>query len=681
MKKMLISPLEKGNFVNGGHSVLTSIADESTPSVDLLVRESIQNSLDEIRKDAEFAKVDFSMGMFQTDVLASTMPDLEPHILKCVSVTKAHFLSISDINTNGLLGMPYEREGKPNNLYNLVFHFRAADKTSAKKGGSWGIGKSVYYRYGIGLVFYYSRTYEARDYQEKLVGVLIQDETEPNCIMNDFQGKPSTGICFIGDKKRHEGKEQCWPIMDGDQIAEFLSIFGISRFKEEETGTRVIIPFIDYSSLLSNSNYKGDDIHWRSEVFEDAFEMAIQRWWFPRLNNKAYKGKRFVAHVGNKQGKVELNPFFQHLQDLYNGENNDADVYPITDPYSGTTDILGYLKVVKMTPSELGVEIPPDYYANPYAQVDVNNGSEPDNDIIFAYMRDFGLVVNYDASIIKSITTPQGLYLIALFVLNDQASTPDKSETLGAYLKSSEQPNHKMWTDIPNNKKFPKFGKGYPFKKIFKKINQTLKEKYGEKTDPSQIAGPAALRKRIGEILLPPSDFGKEPDGGNGGHGGSGGKRVSKKRPYRMVNDARKGNLLGYIFHFHLSPGKEGHAFGSIVTGGGSYTFSEWEKLGFKMPVEVAELEVLAINETKGLMSYPSNKWNSTLALASKTKGPKALEIKPDRSKTGTVKGFVVSNVSKEDVEISIRVYVRPLDLTYQIAMDGEVKDKQKEED
>ena len=673
--KMKCINLPGGDMVSRGSVILNKIHDMSTPPVDLVVRESIQNALDEIRDDCAFGRVEFFTNTFQKIALSATMPTLEAGINKLVKETVCHYLAIVDTNTNGLLGEPYYRKDKPNNLYNLVYDIDSNDKKYSAKGGSWGIGKSVYYRYGIGLVFYYSRTLEDGKYIEKLAGVLVQDETEPTCLL----GPDSRGICYIGDEHEHEGKLIRWPVYDEQRIGELLAIFKIDRFVGNATGTKVIIPFIDYSSLLGGRVYEGEDLHWISSSFKDCFSMAIQRWWFPRLNNPDFKEKPFIAAVEGQ--KVELNAFFLTLQQLYKNSLTlkEAMMFPIIDKKSGSTATLGYLHCLKGDKKAFQVETPPDNLSNPFAQVDVQPDSSSSNPVIFAYMRAFGLIVNYDITKYKyKVTTDPGEYIIALFVLNDDAKADGTNETLGRYLKASEMPNHKEWMDI-THPKFPVYSSKKPFAKIFKRIRGILEDNYTEQSTPDETFGPAILRRKIGKLLLPPSDFGNEPEKEEKPKGGSK-ISVSKKRPYRVSYKGIIGDLLCYSVSFRLEPNEIGKAELNVVTNGGNFSIIDWERNGFSSPVRIEKVSMMRAESGKdsvdGPYQIPKDKWGTNVKFKIKAGGDPAYELRVSaKTPNATTYCLFAKNLSTEEIKLEFQIFVKPLNLTYQMTLVGEIKE------
>ncbi|MDY6392589.1 MAG: hypothetical protein SPL80_07095, partial [Bacilli bacterium] len=662
-----------GDFVGEGSTVLAKINNKTTPGVDLLVRESIQNTLDEIRPDKTCGIIDFSSNTFKKSAFASTIPQLESAINGFVKETLCHFLVISDSNTNGLLGEPYKRKDKPNNLYNLVYDIDSHDKKDQNVGGSWGIGKSVYYRYGIGFVFYYTRTFEDGQYQEKLAGVLIQDEKSKDCLL----GPDTTGICFIGDTVEHEGKKKRWPIYDSTKIQEFLDIFGIARYNEQQTGTKVIIPFLNSASLIQRRIYEGTDLHWNIN-FEDCFSMAIQRWWFPRLNNSSFKGKMFIAKVNGK--KVELNPFFSVLQRLFNNDPSikESAMVPITNKKSGTEDTLGYLFCLKGEKSLFNVCVPPENLSNPYAQIDVAQESGQDNPVILAYMRRFGLVVDYDIDKCKLTTSPNE-YLIALFVLNDDARAKDNpAESLGRFLKASENPDHKGWRDI-DDKRFPSFSDHRPASKIFKRIKNYLEENYKEHSAPDETYGPALLRRKVGKILLPPSDFGDAPE-----------KepkipkrqiiKVTHKRPSHVAFNGLLGNLLSYDISFALKPSELGKAKLNVVTNSGNFNIVDWERDGFASPIRIKKVTMKCVEIDKDSYEHeieiPQQRWGSNQKIRLPLPTNPEIEITVSKKTPQTTPHAVyVKNLSQSDLRYQMTILVEPLNLSYQMTVVADVEE------
>src|SRR5699024_5022913 len=59
------------------------------------------------------------------------------------------------------------------NFHKLVFGI-GKNQSKEGAGGSWGLGKTSYFRMGIGVVIYYTRIETDNGYEERLVASLIE---------------------------------------------------------------------------------------------------------------------------------------------------------------------------------------------------------------------------------------------------------------------------------------------------------------------------------------------------------------------------------------------------------------------------------------------------------------------------------------------------------------------------
>src|SRR5574344_1603561 len=102
--KMKIRILEKGPMILTGSKVLKAIMDNYTPPIDLFVRESIQNSADQIMEDKAFGRIQYNIGNFNNTSLTSCLESISGKINSLFKEKTYKFISISDSNTYGLLG-------------------------------------------------------------------------------------------------------------------------------------------------------------------------------------------------------------------------------------------------------------------------------------------------------------------------------------------------------------------------------------------------------------------------------------------------------------------------------------------------------------------------------------------------------------------------------------------------
>ena len=158
------------------------------------------------------------------------------------------YLAISDKNTVGLTG---KFDDKKSNLYKLVFGIMDAQQASGA-GGSWGIGKTVYFRVGVGLVIYYSRIKNVSGgYETLLSAAFVEDETSDTALVPPVNGQ-KYGIAWWGDEI-FPNSRTIRETRNQKSIDRILQAFDLPPYKGAETGTRIIIPFIDEQFLLSPS--------------------------------------------------------------------------------------------------------------------------------------------------------------------------------------------------------------------------------------------------------------------------------------------------------------------------------------------------------------------------------------------------------------------------------------------
>src|SRR5699024_11020839 len=157
-----------------GDAILRSLQNKSLPIVDLMVRESLQNSLDATLDNVNETIVDFKVGKFATKNFAPWLEGITENLLKKHNGIN-QYISISDKNTSGLTGS-YTSNSQvdldKSNFQKLVFGI-GKNQNKDGAGGSWGLGKTSYFRMGIGLVVYYTRIRNQGSFEERLIVFLI----------------------------------------------------------------------------------------------------------------------------------------------------------------------------------------------------------------------------------------------------------------------------------------------------------------------------------------------------------------------------------------------------------------------------------------------------------------------------------------------------------------------------
>lgn len=324
--QMKIEIAEPGRMTQSGSSLLKLIQNNNMPILDLLVRESIQNSLDAKNEKDPYVTVELLTGEFNKLSLNNELEGIKDSLNKKYWKNEYKYIAVRDSNTVGLTGKMHYDEVTDNqygNLLKLIYEISKPQEAEGA-GGSWGLGKTVYFRVGIGLVIYYSRIVnEQGQYESRLAASLVENEMENDSLIPALPGKSKRGIAWWGQEI---GVNKTKPITDEQYIEKILKIFGMDPYDGNLTGTTIIIPYIDEHMLLENNQieYKdGEDNiirpFWRCSI-EDYLKVALQRWYAPRLNNTKYPYGKFLRAKINKKGigLDNMEPAFQIVQALYN---------------------------------------------------------------------------------------------------------------------------------------------------------------------------------------------------------------------------------------------------------------------------------------------------------------------------------------------------------------------------
>lgn len=542
-----LTTAETGGF--SGEAALNSMQNAHTFSLDLLVRESIQNSSDATIDNSLVFNVFYSVGKFRNDDLtpylgAENNQLVEQRLNERFSGKELSFLEVRDSKTNGLNGEVLKSKctnDTKSNFLRLIFEMGKGQE-EATAGGKWGYGKTVYYRLGLGIVIYYSRTKNDNGmYESRLILTLIENEKKPEALLRNKVNN-SAGRAWWGEKNSSTG-DIC-PITNEEIIRDFLRVFGLEPFAENETGTSIIIPYINEESIMeeAKTGFKVSEEMLNRCSFLNSISLylryAIQKWYAPINNNFELRnyGRKFLnAYVnGDLVGKDEMYPVFKLVQELYStayanfAGKNYQPKYPIVCKeslanYKKHTYKCGYIAFSKLKLEDLqGDEnlLPPNVYMNLF--------DEEYSGMISLYTRDLGMILNYEENWInvKEFSLAPEELLITLFIPDTTADITIGGETihLGEYLRQREEADHMKWDDDPAKMKVKcvKQIKNSVDTSVRKHFNPEQFEQHGE-SDMSEFAGV------LGEKLFPLNKKAKSK-GSGGGSGSGGGISRSEKR-------------------------------------------------------------------------------------------------------------------------------------------------------
>src|SRR5699024_11125103 len=356
------------------------------------------------------------------------------------------------------------------------------------------------------------------DYEERLITSIIEDPKKEECLLNN---KVNTrGIAWWG-RYSDEG-DQILPITDEGEISNILDIFGIEPYQDKETGTTIIIPFIqedDVDTFIDSKQL----FHWE-HTLEDKIAMSVQRWYFPRLLNTTYQEffgiLKLLCKVNDRliNSYGELEPVFEVYQEIYNAalrgesKDNSIKVEKITlgqNALRNTKEAVGYVAFKEVSQEELQM-LPPNNKQSGLAYIGVRDKDLLEKNManIIAYCRKPGMVVEYsvnDKWLKESLPIEEGKLFLGFFVPNSEAVLIDRYvqegyKNLEEYLRLIEASDHANWED----------NVGYTIvKRMRDYTNRVIKNAYRDAEKHINTSVTSALSRKFGNLLLPPANYGR----------------------------------------------------------------------------------------------------------------------------------------------------------------------------
>ena len=512
-----------------GSSLMRLIQNNDMPSLDLFVRESVQNSLDAAIPGVGYVNMQFLTGQFDSRSFRQELEGISDQLGRRFPEDEYEYLAVRDTNTVGLTG-PVSYTGvsrnKYGNLLKLVYEI-CKPQDQAGAGGSWGIGKTVYFRMGTGLVLYYSRIRITENhYESRLAATLVEDENRPDCLIPHNGSGPSRGIAWWG---RPAGGSRTEPVTDEAEIARILGEFSIRPYQGFETGTTIIIPYIRQDELLRSNavgylDRSGNPVipFWRGNI-SDYLRIALQRWYAPRLNNQSYPHGCFLRAMVNGKGLAlgGMEPVFRLVQQLYNFANSDSGkCQELSDTAlsfgkerislrkvfagDGKAGVLAWA-VVGRTALGMGH---PDNKPSPFMYINSEIRRTDCNPPLISFCRKPGMIVSYETAGKWADGIPASdpdHYVLAVFSLNSENRFAERPEyTLEEYVRKSEMADHTSWSDWSDAAFNPT-----PVSNIQRNVIKKLADAIGNDNPESRVRQDFGLGRLLGEMLLPPENFGK----------------------------------------------------------------------------------------------------------------------------------------------------------------------------
>lgn len=675
---MKIEIAEPGRMTQSGSSLLKLIQNNNMPILDLLVRESIQNSLDAKNEKDPYVTVEFITGEFKKEQLNYELEGITESLNKKYFRSEYKYIAVRDSNTVGLTGKLHYSEVIDNqygNLLKLIYEISKPQEAEGA-GGSWGLGKTVYFRVGIGLVLYYSRIInENGEYESRLAASLVEDEMKSDSLIPVLNGKSKRGIAWWGQEI---GSNKTKPVTDQNYILNILNIFKIKPYEANETGTTIIIPYVDDRYLLSNNQieYKDGEEHiiqpfWRSNL-EDYIRIAIQRWYAPRLNNKNYKNGKYLRAKVNQKGITvdNMEPAFQVVQALYNRaikvdvpmdildtDMAECKVEKIALRKVLTSTDTGTIAFAKLSRTLMRTGYP-DNKPEPYMYYNCEIKEKDKNKPVISFIRKPGMIVSYEdvGSWVDGInSTKSDEFIFGIFVLNsdNQLSDEHSKMSLEEYVRKSEMADHTAWGDFSIGNFNPRI-----VSKIQTQVNSKISKEFSTEEEAPESRLNSGLGKMIGDLLLPPENFGKKASAGTKkGTGDSNKTEKHKHILFTLDSSATKYTSQGIELHLHIKSRGKIKTTGfdlEIDSEAGAISVQHWEnKMGMDMPFEIIQCNI-------NIIKIDGDNQGKEIIVDKNTKIQTVDDIYSELliSEKGYGKGVHFSFIEEHYVELEISVFI-----------------------
>ena len=673
--QMKIEIAEPGRMTQSGSSLLKLIQNNKTPILDLLVRESIQNSLDAHKPNSKAVTVEYRTGNFSSRKLGNELEGITDALARRFSEDKCQYLAVCDSDTVGLTGEMDVQNVKNNNYGNLLklVYEICKPQEAEGAGGSWGLGKTVYFRIGIGLVIYYSRICDENgNYSSRLAASFVENETSKNAMIPEYKGMTRRGIAWWGETVR---ENTTIPVTDETYINQFLDIFGLSPYTDDKTGTIIIIPYINHETLLANNRIDYTDAidehlspYWFSTL-ESYLRISVQRWYAPRLCNIHYSYGPFLKVLINGSGISldSMEPVFKIVQALYNrAKHFEEDDFLSSNEIETIVEeakvkkylndsIAGNIACAKVTRKVLKMEVPhnkpePSVYFN--CEVTDKSFNRP---IIF-FVRKPGMIVSYEnisAWTAGIPSTANDEYILGIFVLNSLNEFKVEDSPVGSleeYVRKSEMADHTSWNDWTDSHFNPRI-----ISKIQKSVVKAIGNQYIDDDVEHQTKENSELGRYLGDLVLPPDGFGKVANANPNKPKGGSSKKTQKTFSFSVIPTEIKyfSNKMVVPLELKTSSNKKISRTGfdiQIDTESGKINMNEWQRnLKLETPFFIEDISIY-VDTLDGNKTASDIKVDSTNPTAS----IEDIDFVLKTTSLGTNYGLSINSVSEHSMKIKM---------------------------
>lgn len=427
------------------------------PTLDVFVREVLQNAKDQKRRDSPSVRVHFGLRVLRGRALQDFLDtlhwnELRDHVEVASRSQHAQFLGraikdlesrnellllrIDDAGTGGLVGGDLARD-RP--FASLAIDELFSTKESAGTGGSYGLGKSVLWRFSALSTVLFSSRLEDDAYSLGEKGLRLFGRAQ--LPWHSIDDEDFDGPCWFGKPGKHDGRDIAWSVWD-PQSAAIATKLQVDR--EATPGTSILI--VAFAPPAEEAVHPGDLCH--------QFCSAASRHFWPVIAGDspalAVTADLLDVEAGETLASAratitdEVKPFVACLDAYRTGR--------VKEEIEEDSDVAA---------AEIPLKIPATLSGNPVADAAVTlcvrlapKAKTLVNQV--AYTRGFGMIVKY-----RNLT---GFALaaqpfVATLICGGLRGDTDADKALEKFLRLAEPPEHDTWAS--NQRLQTTYKKGY----------------------------------------------------------------------------------------------------------------------------------------------------------------------------------------------------------------------------
>lgn len=461
-----------------------------SPDIDAMVREVVQNANDQ-RVGDEPVHVTFNLrelsGTQKHSFLAALdWPRLRDHLLGVANSDSLingqvrvaleelggqrdsdslFILEIQDRGTRGLTGT----EDGTGNFGALCKHVLVTNDEKAARGGSYGLGKAVLWRFSALSTVLFGSTYE-----EEPGAIFTRLFGNTGLPFHEAEGKPWEGPGFFGVRTSVSAGARAESVRELTYPGEAHSLY-VSRTPEDGRGTTAVV--VGFSEPAREVRRP------LPEIAEDIAESAA-RWFWPRLEQGTLKV------TANAYSGTDLIGAATASSDMADPGTVLAATLPVSVERALNPGDVAEREIEIRVPRELSDSTSGDVEGKVLLRLIRTDDDEMSNSTV-ALMRGAGMVVRYHHE--RRIPMQVGGYR-AVLVAGTWHGNDDSDRAIEEFLRASEPPAHDTWVHHTNALKSRyRRGSQTRLNELWQKIRDALDEMLvvqagGDERGPAKLA-------------------------------------------------------------------------------------------------------------------------------------------------------------------------------------------------